>query len=122
MVNVTYDACKQPPSFFASSVVNRISFVAGDMIVTEESGTVSVYNAGDIAWILTCTALVWLMIPGLGFFYSGLLRRKNALSQMYLGLMVLAVVAFQVRTSRFVSHYTLANKNLVVLLGLLSNV
>lgn len=103
-------------------MVDRITFVAGDMIVTEESGTVSVYNAGDIAWILTCTALVWLMIPGLGFFYSGLLRRKNALSQMYLGLMVLAVVAFQVWTSRFVSHYTLANKNLVVLLGLLSNV
>lgn len=28
--------------------------------------------------VLASTALVWLMIPGVGFFYSGLLRRKNA--------------------------------------------
>ena len=40
-------------------------------------------------------ALVWIMIPGLGFFYSGLLRRKNALSMIFLGVVVLAVVSFQ---------------------------
>lgn len=60
-----------------------------------------VYNLGDIAWVLTSTALVWLMIPGLGFFYSGLLRRKNALSMIWLSMMVLAVVSFQVRAPRF---------------------
>jgi ammonia channel protein AmtB len=37
------------------------------------------------------------MIPGVGFFYSGLLRRKNALSMIYLSVMCLAVVSFQVR-------------------------
>ena len=35
------------------------------------------------------------MIPGVGFFYSGLLRRKNALSMIYLSMMTLAVVSFQ---------------------------
>ena len=42
------------------------------------------YQAGDIAWMLTSTALVLLMIPGVGFFYSGLARRKSALSLLWL--------------------------------------
>lgn len=33
-----------------------------------------VYSPGDIAWVLASTALVWIMVPGVGFFYSGLLR------------------------------------------------
>ena len=36
------------------------------------------------------------MIPGVGFFYSGLLRRKNALSMIWMSMMTLAVVSFQV--------------------------
>jgi ammonia channel protein AmtB len=55
-----------------------------------------VYNLGDIAWEIAATALVWIMIPGVGFFYSGLLRRKNALSMIWLSMMTLAVVSFQV--------------------------
>ncbi|CAH7667115.1 ammonium transporter AmtB-like domain-containing protein [Phakopsora pachyrhizi] len=35
------------------------------------------------------------MTPGLGFFYSGLLRRKNALSMIFLSLAVYAIVSFQ---------------------------
>ena len=60
-----------------------------------DSGENVVYNLGDIAWVLASTALVWIMIPGVGFFYSGLLRRKNALSMIWLSMMVLAVVSFQ---------------------------
>jgi Amt family ammonium transporter len=38
-------------------------------------------NAGDTAWLLTATALVLFMtLPGLAAFYSGLVRRKNVLS------------------------------------------
>jgi Amt family ammonium transporter len=55
-----------------------------------------VYNPGDIAWVLASMALVWIMVPGVGFFYSGLLRRKNALSMIYLSMMTVAVVSFQV--------------------------
>ncbi|KAJ6576101.1 ammonium transporter AmtB-like domain-containing protein [Mycena vulgaris] len=40
-------------------------------------------------------ALFWVMIPGVGFFYSGLLRRKNALSMIWLSMMTVAVVSFQ---------------------------
>lgn len=37
-------------------------------------------DSGDIAWVLTATALVMIMTPGLGFFYGGLVRRKNLVS------------------------------------------
>ena len=36
------------------------------------------------------------MIPGVALFYSGLLRRKNALSQLWLGMVAIGVVSFQV--------------------------
>jgi len=37
-------------------------------------------DTGDTAWVLTSSALVLLMTPGLAFFYGGLVRRKNILS------------------------------------------
>ncbi|KAI9676255.1 MAG: ammonium transporter Amt1 [Trizodia sp. TS-e1964] len=69
---------------------------------TEETGGDSLnndlnifYSPGDIAWMITATALVLLMIPGVGFFYSGLARRKSALSLIWLSLMATGVVSFQ---------------------------
>lgn len=40
-------------------------------------------------------ALVWIMVPGVGLFYSGLLRRKNALSMIFLSMAGVAVGSFQ---------------------------
>ncbi len=40
------------------------------------------YNSGDIAFMLVSTALVFLMTPGLAFFYGGLVKRRNVLSIM----------------------------------------
>ncbi|MEE2778290.1 MAG: ammonium transporter [Acidobacteriota bacterium] len=37
-------------------------------------------DTGDTAWVITASALVLLMTPGLAFFYGGLVRRKNVLS------------------------------------------
>lgn len=42
----------------------------------------SKYNVGDIAWILVATSLVFLMTPGLSFFYGGMVNRKNVISTM----------------------------------------
>ena len=36
---------------------------------------VSAISAGDTAWLLGSAALVFVMNPGLAFFYSGLVRR-----------------------------------------------
>ncbi|MDP4152813.1 MAG: ammonium transporter [Bacillota bacterium] len=35
---------------------------------------------GDIAWMLTSSALVLIMTPGLAFFYGGLVKRKNVIN------------------------------------------
>jgi Amt family ammonium transporter len=93
MVNITYDSCKLP----FLRVDRSLTFVlAGDIEFNDPNAeSPIIYNNGDIAWVLASTALVWLMIPGVGFFYSGLLRRKNALSMIYLSMMTLAVVSFQ---------------------------
>ncbi|MCJ1266500.1 ammonium transporter Amt1 [Lobaria immixta] len=53
------------------------------------------YESGDIAWMIAATALVLLMIPGVGFFYSGLARRKSALSLIWLSMMATGVTSFQ---------------------------
>ncbi|KAL2353856.1 ammonium transporter 1 [Cryomyces antarcticus] len=53
------------------------------------------YESGDISFMIVSTALVLLMIPGVGFFYSGLTRRKSALSLIWLSVMATAVVSFQ---------------------------
>src|SRR6202171_3072500 len=40
-------------------------------------------NKGDVAWMLTSTALVLLMsVPALALFYGGLVRSKNMLSML----------------------------------------
>jgi Amt family ammonium transporter len=53
-------------------------------------------NSGDTAWVLMSTALVLLMtIPGLAFFYGGLVRRKNILSILMQCFIILCVISLQ---------------------------
>lgn len=53
-------------------------------------------NSGDTAWVLTASALVLLMtIPGLAFFYGGLVRRKNVLSILMQCFIIVCVVSLQ---------------------------
>src|SRR4051794_21307827 len=52
-------------------------------------------DTGDTAWMLTSTALVMIMLPGLALFYGGLVRRKNVLSTImhsFFGLAIVSVV------------------------------
>ncbi len=51
------------------------------------------YNSADIAWILVATALVFLMTPGLAFFYGGMVHRKNVLSTMIKSFVATGVVS-----------------------------
>ena len=48
-------------------------------------------NTGDTAWMLMATALVMLMTIGLGLFYAGLVRAKNALNTFMMCIAALAV-------------------------------
>jgi Amt family ammonium transporter len=50
-------------------------------------------NSGDVAWILTSSALVLMMtLPGLALFYGGMVRRSNVLSTMMHSLAGAAIV------------------------------
>ncbi len=54
-------------------------------------------DTGDTAWMLVAGSLVLLMIPALGLFEAGLLRRKNTVSifmQIFFGLALLSVMWF----------------------------
>ncbi|MVN91084.1 ammonium transporter [Mucilaginibacter aquatilis] len=52
----------------------------------------SKYNSADIAWVLVSAALVFLMTPGLAFFYGGMVTRKNVLSTMIKSVVAAGVV------------------------------
>jgi Amt family ammonium transporter len=49
-------------------------------------------NAGDTAWVLVSAALVFLMTPGLAFFYGGMVRVKSVLNMMMMSAITIAVV------------------------------
>ena len=49
-------------------------------------------SAGDTAWMLTASALVLLMTPGLSFFYGGMVQRKNVISTMLQSFIAMGVV------------------------------
>jgi Amt family ammonium transporter len=52
-------------------------------------------SAGDTAWVLTSTALVMVMVPGLALFYGGLVRARAALNTFMMSFAALAVVSVQ---------------------------
>ncbi|KAK1037255.1 low affinity high capacity ammonium permease, partial [Friedmanniomyces endolithicus] len=53
------------------------------------------FAAGDQAYIIVASAMVLIMIPGLGFLYSGLARRKSALSMIWACMGSCSVITFQ---------------------------
>jgi Amt family ammonium transporter len=49
-------------------------------------------DTGDTAWLLTSTALVLLMTPGLAFFYGGLVRAKSVLNMIMMSVSAIGIV------------------------------
>ncbi len=46
---------------------------------------------GDLAWLLISSALVFIMTPGLAFFYGGLVKRKNVINMMMSSAIIMGV-------------------------------
>ncbi len=65
-------------------------FAPPEISFTDKEGN---YNAADIAWILVATAFVFLMTPGLAFFYGGMVHRKNVISTMIKSVVASGVVS-----------------------------
>ncbi|EGS18997.1 uncharacterized protein CTHT_0056170 [Thermochaetoides thermophila DSM 1495] len=53
------------------------------------------FNEGDQAYIIVSAAMVMIMVPGIAFLYSGLARRKSALSLIWVVMMSYSVIVFQ---------------------------
>lgn len=51
------------------------------------------YNSADIAWILVASSLVFLMTPGLSFFYGGMVNKKNVISTMMQSFIATGIIS-----------------------------
>ncbi len=61
----------------------------------ETTGITAAQRAADTAFMFVSTVLVFLMTPGLAFFYGGMVRRKNVLNTMMSSFALMAVISIQ---------------------------
>jgi len=78
----------------------------------------SALNTGNTAWLLISSALVLLMIPGVAFFYGGMVRTKSVLNM----LMMVMGALFAVGILWVAFGYSMAFGDSYGQLGLLGNV
>ena len=52
-------------------------------------------DTGDTAWVLISAALVFIMTPGLGFFYGGMVRSKNVLTTIMQSFFIVAMISVE---------------------------
>ena len=69
------------------SVLLPCLFAAAPTAFASAPGTI---DPGDTAWVLISAALVFLMTPGLGFFYGGMVRNKNVLATIMQSFFIVA--------------------------------
>ncbi|MCB9527252.1 MAG: ammonium transporter [Myxococcales bacterium] len=68
---------------------------AAPALAEEVAPVVTEVNGADTAWVMTSSALVLLMTPGLALFYGGMVRAKNVLSTLMHSFMCIALVTVQ---------------------------
>jgi Amt family ammonium transporter len=51
----------------------------------------SVLGTGDIAWMITATALVLFMVPGLALFYGGMVNTKNVVNMLMMNVVTIPI-------------------------------
>ena len=72
-------------------VTALLLLIAGGSVIAAD--TAPVVDTGTTAWMLTSTALVLLMVPGLAMFYGGLVRTKNVLGTMMHSFVAMGIMA-----------------------------
>ena len=74
------------------SVLLPCLFAAAPSVFASSPGTI---DPGDTAWVLISAALVFLMTPGLGFFYGGMVRNKNVLATIMQSFFIVAMISVE---------------------------
>lgn len=93
-------------SFFSPSVVLRSPFSTGiafhwdstttaNMAVGNEIVFTASWDAAGISWVLTSTALVFMMTLGLAFFYGSLCRDKHIIDTLTKTCIVMGIISVQ---------------------------
>ena len=82
----------EPNERVVTSEVSMVDASGNPQTVKIEQKT-SAVDTGDTAWMLTASALVLLMTPGLSFFYGGMVRYKNVVSTMLQSVIALGVIS-----------------------------
>lgn len=65
------------------------------LLISTASADEGAINAADNAWVLISAALVLIMIPGVGLFYGGMVRKKNAISTIIFSFAVMSIISLQ---------------------------
>jgi ammonium transporter len=72
-----------------------VEAVKTEALAAAKSADANAHKYSDISWMLVCSALVMLMMPGLALFYGGMARRKNVLGTMMHTMIALGLVGVQ---------------------------
>ncbi len=65
------------------------------LAVPAQAAEASKIDGSDTAWVLVSSAFVMLMIPAVGLFYGGMVRKKNSLSTLMFSFAILALISLQ---------------------------
>ncbi|KMO86017.1 ammonia channel protein [Megasphaera cerevisiae DSM 20462] len=68
--------------------------LAAPSALAADSGAAQI-DTGDTAWVLISAALVFIMTPGLGFFYGGMVRSKNVLTTIMQSFFIVAMISVE---------------------------
>ncbi len=72
-----------------------IVLVILSMLIPPAAAQEAKVDTGDTAWVLSAAALVLLMTPAVGFFYGGMVRKKNALSIITQSFVIVALISVE---------------------------
>lgn len=91
-----FKAAKGPLVVFAS--LSLLLMLKADSVFAASKGVIKTavstpFSAGNTAWVLASAALVLMMTPALGFFYGGMVRKKNVLNTLSLSFVTIATVS-----------------------------
>jgi Amt family ammonium transporter len=83
----------QKSSYLPIILLLTLSFVAVMLPAVPATIVTEGLNSGDIAWMLTASAMVLLMTPGLAYFYGGMVNSKNVISTMLQSFIAMGIMS-----------------------------